>query len=47
MEGKRKEEHVKVLLLQMLNSGTLDISQLVTFKMLGKMLDTEFDTDKE
>jgi len=37
----------KVLLLQMLDSGTLDISQLVAFKMLGKMFDTEFDTDKE
>ena len=37
----------KVLLLQMLDSGSIDLSQLIMFKMMGSLLDEDNDKKKE
>lgn len=37
----------KVLLLQMLDSGSVDLSQLIMFKMMGSLLDEDNDKKKE
>lgn len=37
----------KVLLLQMLDSGSVDLSQLIMFKMMGSLLDEDSDKKKE
>jgi len=37
----------KVLLLQMLDSGSIDLSQLIMFKMMGSLLDEDSDKKKE
>ena len=37
----------KVLLLQMLDSGSVDLSQLIMFKMMGSLFDEDSDKKKE